>query len=76
MSPRLPVATSRKVIRALEQAGFFVHHTTGSHSILRHKTDTTKRVTVPMHNGDLKFGTLRELIKQSGIGIEAFIELL
>jgi predicted RNA binding protein YcfA (HicA-like mRNA interferase family) len=76
MSARLPVVTSRKVIKALEQAGFFVHHTTGSHSVLRHETDVTKRVTVPMHNGDLKIGTLRHLIKQSRLSVSEFSKLL
>ena len=76
MSARLPVTTSRKVVKALKQAGFFVHHTTGSHSVLRHQLDTTKRVTVPMHNSDLKVGTLRYLIKQSGLSVEDFIKLL
>lgn len=76
MSPRLPVTTGRKALRALEQGGFIVHHTTGSHHILRHATDFNRRVTVPMHPGDLKPGTVRHILKQSGLSLEAFIELL
>ena len=37
MSPKLPAVTPRKLIKALEKAGFEVHHVAGSHHILRHK---------------------------------------
>ena len=76
MSPRLPVTTSRKVIKALEQTGFFVHHETGSHAILRHQTDELRRITVPMHDKDLKPKTMRQIIKQSGLSVEKFSDLL
>lgn len=76
MSPGLPVATSRKVIQALTKAGFIEHHTTGSHVIMRHAVDTHRRVTVPMHNRDLKPGTLRQIIKQCGMSVEEFCEYL
>jgi predicted RNA binding protein YcfA (HicA-like mRNA interferase family) len=33
---KLPSLTPRKLIAALEKAGFIVHHVTGSHHILRH----------------------------------------
>ncbi|MGA2589149.1 MAG: type II toxin-antitoxin system HicA family toxin [Bryobacteraceae bacterium] len=35
-SQRLPVVKPKDVIRALERAGFFIHHSTGSHHILKH----------------------------------------
>jgi predicted RNA binding protein YcfA (HicA-like mRNA interferase family) len=76
MSERLPVSTPRKVIKALEQAGFFVHHQTGSHVIMRHQSDETRRVTIAMHGKDLKPKTMRQIIKQSGLSIEEFAQLL
>jgi predicted RNA binding protein YcfA (HicA-like mRNA interferase family) len=76
MSGGLPVATSRKVIKALERAGFIEHHATGSHAIMRHRIDHSLRVTVPMHNRDLKPGTLRQIVKQSGLSVEEFGKLL
>ena len=36
MNPRLPALTPRKVLRALQRRGFFIHHTTGSHYYLKH----------------------------------------
>jgi hypothetical protein len=37
MGQRLPAVKPKKeVVRALERAGFFIHHTTGSHYFLKH----------------------------------------
>jgi predicted RNA binding protein YcfA (HicA-like mRNA interferase family) len=76
MSSGLPVAPGRKILKALLQAGFIEHHRTGSHAILRHTTDQSRRITVPMHNRDLKPGTMRFIIKQSGLSMEEFAKLL
>ena len=76
MSPRLPALKPRVVIRALERAGFFLHHATGSHQILKHPDRSAARVTVPLHNRDLKRGTLGSIIKQAGLSPEEFLELL
>lgn len=35
--------------------------------ILHHKTDRTKRITIPMHNKDLKQKTLSSILQQAGI---------
>jgi predicted RNA binding protein YcfA (HicA-like mRNA interferase family) len=43
---------------------------------LRHAIDLARRVTVPTHNRDLKPGTLRQIIKQNGLSVEEFTELL
>lgn len=76
MSARLPALTPRTVMRALERAGFLVHHTTGSHYALRHPARPQLRVVVPYHNRDLKRSTLRSIIRQSGMTVEEFLELL
>ena len=76
MTGRLPSLRSKEVIRALERAGFFVTRTSGSHCRLVHRTDPTRKVTVPMHNEDLKRGTLRGIIAQAGLTVPEFLELL
>ena len=76
MSPRLPVVRPKAVIRALERAGFFIHHTSGSHYILKHPEHPELRVTVPFHNKDLKRKTLASIIEQAGYTTEEFIALL
>lgn len=73
---RPPVARSAQVIRALERTGFFVHHHTGGHAIMRHETDLARRVTVPNHSRDLKLGTMRAILKQSGLSVEELNNLL
>jgi predicted RNA binding protein YcfA (HicA-like mRNA interferase family) len=53
MSKRLPAAKPREVLRALARAGFLVHHTSGSHYVLKHAEKPILRV-VAYHNKDLK----------------------
>ena len=76
MSGKLPAITPRKLIKALEKAGFEVHHIAGSHHILRHKDGGKLRITVPFHNRDLKAGTLHRIIKDAGLGIDELLDLL
>jgi predicted RNA binding protein YcfA (HicA-like mRNA interferase family) len=59
MTDRLPSLRPRDVIRALQRAGFVVARTSGSHCRLIHQSDASRKVTVPIHNEDLKRGTLR-----------------
>jgi predicted RNA binding protein YcfA (HicA-like mRNA interferase family) len=76
MKQTLPVIRPKQLIRALERAGFIVHHVTGSHYILKHQAKPMIRVTVPFHNRDLKRGTLQSIVKQAGITNEEFLDLL
>lgn len=73
MSKKLPVLKPKKVIKALERSGFRLHHTTGSHYILK---KGKLRITVAYHNKDLKPGTLAAIIKQAGLTVEEFLDLL
>jgi predicted RNA binding protein YcfA (HicA-like mRNA interferase family) len=76
MSPRLPALRPRQVLRALQRAGFFIHHTTGGHHILKHPDKPHLRVTLPFHNKDLKRRTLDSIIEQAGLTTEEFRRLL
>lgn len=76
MSERLPSLTPRAVLRALERAGFFLHHATGSHRALRHPDKPHVRVVVPYHNRDLKRATLRSIIRQAEMTVEEFLGFL
>jgi len=72
----LPVLRPREVVRALEKAGFFLHHQTGSPAVLRHRSDPLPRVTVPMHARDIKRGTLRAIVRSAGMAVEEFVRHL
>ena len=63
----MPSITSKKLFRFLKQRGFYVSRQSGSHMILHHDTDITKRVTLPLHNKGLKAGTLSSILKQAGV---------
>ena len=76
MSQRLPAIKPKAVIRALQRAGFFIHHTSGSHHILKHPSKPQLRVTVAMHNKELKRKTLASIIEQTGFTTDEFIALL
>jgi predicted RNA binding protein YcfA (HicA-like mRNA interferase family) len=76
MSQRLPALRPRRVLQALQRAGFYVHHTTGSHYVLKHPDRPALRVTLPYHNKDLKRRTLTSIIEQAGMTIDEFIRLL
>jgi predicted RNA binding protein YcfA (HicA-like mRNA interferase family) len=72
----LPVVRPRQLIRALERAGFFVHHIRGSHHYLRHPDKPGVLVSVPVHNRDLKRGTLRAILREAGLTSDELRDLL
>ena len=72
--PKLPVV-SGKVVKALAKIGYEIDHQTGNHVILRQKETPYRRLTVPKHN-ELAKGTLRAVIRQAGLTVEEFVELL
>jgi predicted RNA binding protein YcfA (HicA-like mRNA interferase family) len=76
MNQRLPVLRPRHVLRALQRAGFFVHHTTGSHHLLKHPDKPHLRVTLLFHNKDLKRRTLAAIRDQVGLTAEDFQQFL
>ncbi|MBF8303379.1 MAG: hypothetical protein HW396_1660 [Candidatus Dadabacteria bacterium] len=76
MSPPLPSLKPKEVLRALQRAGFYIHHQTGSHIILKHPSHPSKRVVLPYHNKDLKRGTLQSILKQAGLSLDDFLSCL
>jgi len=72
---RLPTLHSRKIIKALEQAGFVFDRQTGSHFILRHPI-SKKTTCVPKHGKDVKRSLMKEIIQQAGLSEEEFRKLL
>jgi len=70
---KLPALKPKEVIKVLERAGFSFARQKGSHRIY---VKGNIGITVPYHNKDLKKGTLRHIIKQSGLTVEKFLKLL
>jgi predicted RNA binding protein YcfA (HicA-like mRNA interferase family) len=72
---RLPVASARDAIKAFGRVGYEVDHQTGSHVVLRQSKAPHRRLTVPKHS-EIAKGTLRALIREAGMTVEAFAALL
>jgi predicted RNA binding protein YcfA (HicA-like mRNA interferase family) len=73
--PKLPVVSGIEVVKALSKVGYEIDHQTGGHFILRQKEYPHRRLTVPNHK-EIAKGTLRAIIRQSGLTVEQFVELL
>ena len=72
MTPALPVLRPKRIVRALERAGFYVHHSSGSHVQMKHRD----KPELPYHSVDVPIGTLNSIIRQTGLTREEFVALL
>lgn len=72
--PKLPVVSARECISALEKIGFRIRRQKGSHITLI-RDEPYRRVTVPNHK-EIKSGMLRRIIRDAGITVEEFSDLL
>jgi predicted RNA binding protein YcfA (HicA-like mRNA interferase family) len=75
MSSVLPSVRGRQVVRALERAGFQFRRQRGSHQIYQHGS-SGRRVSLPVHSGDVPRGTLRQVLRDADLSVERFLELL
>jgi predicted RNA binding protein YcfA (HicA-like mRNA interferase family) len=70
---KLPFLKPRRVVRALERAGFTLRKSKSSH---RTYVKGSLRVTIPYHSADIRPGTLRSIIEQAGMTVEEFLNHL
>lgn len=71
---KLPVISGAACVKAFETIGFVIVRQRGSHIILvREEPRTT--VSIPDHK-ELDRGTLRSIIRQVGLSVDEFVELL
>jgi predicted RNA binding protein YcfA (HicA-like mRNA interferase family) len=70
----LPQISGRECVKALDKVGFYIKRQQGSHIVLR-RDDPFGQVVVPNHK-TLDRGTLRAIIRQAGLGVDEFINLL
>lgn len=67
----LPRVSGREVVVALARLGYEKDRQKGSHIVLRQATHPHRRLVVPDHKEVAK-GTLRAIIKQTGLTVEEF----
>ena len=71
---RLPRISGRDCVKALGKVGFYLKRQQGSHLILR-RDNPFAQVVVPNHK-ELDRGTLRAIIRQAGLSVNEFVQLL
>lgn len=71
---KLPVVSTRECVKALQKIGFYVVRQRGSHITLR-RDDPPTRITVPNHK-TIKPGMLRRIVRDAGLTVAEFIDLL
>jgi predicted RNA binding protein YcfA (HicA-like mRNA interferase family) len=73
---KMPSLDYKKVIRALQRAGFVVVRQRGSHIRLqKHLDDKVIKLTVPAHT-PIKRSTLSHIVKNAGLTVEEFMEFI
>ena len=71
---KLPQISGRDCAKALEKTGFYIKRQRGSLIILR-RDEPFAQVVVPDHKM-LDRGTLRAIIRHSGVSVDEFLNLL
>lgn len=72
---KLPVVSGQDVIKALAKIGYAFDHQRGSHMVLRQDFEPFRRVTIPNHK-EIAKGTLRKIIRETGLTVDEFVKLL
>jgi len=72
---KLPVVSGAEAVKVFGKVGYEFDEQHGSHMILRQTGSPHRRLSVPNHK-ELAKGTLRELIRESGLTVEEFVGLL
>lgn len=73
---KLPAISGKQLLSALKKAGFEEVRQKGSHVALRKITPgKTYRTIIPLHR-ELAKGTLRDILKQSGVTKDELVKLL
>jgi predicted RNA binding protein YcfA (HicA-like mRNA interferase family) len=72
---KLPVVSGIQAAKAFQKLGYERDEQHGSHMILRHAKPPHRRLSVPNHK-ELAKGTLRALLREAGLTVDEFVELL
>jgi len=72
--PTIPSLRPREVERILLKAGCIKHTTKSGHRTYKHPEKKWK-TTVAFHSKTIPTGTLRAIIKQSGMTVDTFLSL-
>jgi predicted RNA binding protein YcfA (HicA-like mRNA interferase family) len=71
----LPRVSGREVVAALSKIGYRLDRQKGSHMVLRQDAAPHRRRASPDHR-EIAKGTLRAIIREAGLTVEEFRDLL
>lgn len=72
---KLPVVSGQDMVKALGKIGYAFDHQRGSHIVLRQTFEPFRRVTIPNHR-EIAKGTLRKIIRETGLTVDDLVNLL
>ncbi len=72
---KIPRISGREVVAALTKIGYRKDRQKGSHIVIRQIDYPHRRIVVPDHR-EIAKGTLRKIIKQAGLTVDEFKQLL
>jgi predicted RNA binding protein YcfA (HicA-like mRNA interferase family) len=71
----IPALTGKKIIKALEKAGFVVIRIKRSHHFLSHPD--SRKTVVPIHSGEtIGKGLFAQILKDCDLTLDEFLKLL
>ena len=77
MSPRAPRLTGKQLEKAILQAGWYLHHSRGSHFYYRHPEYLGKQITIPFHAREMSpQKTLKSILDQADLTLEELAKFL
>lgn len=71
--PKLRVLSAPEVCRILQNHGFYKARQSGSHIVMKKATAEGERVVIVPNHTELRRGTLKSVIEQSGLSRELFM---
>jgi predicted RNA binding protein YcfA (HicA-like mRNA interferase family) len=77
VNPRRPRVTGKELESAIIRAGWYLHHSRGSHFYYRHPERPGKQITLPIHAGEIiPQKTLKSILEQAELTWEELVKLL
>ena len=71
--PKLPQIRPKRLIQALERAGFQTVRQKGSHVQMK---NGNLLATIPVHPGDVAPATLRSILRQAKLSVDDLLKLI
>jgi predicted RNA binding protein YcfA (HicA-like mRNA interferase family) len=71
--PKLRVLSAREICRILQEHGFVKSRQSGSHIVMRKQTTDGGRTVIVPNHVEIRRGTLKSIIEQSGLQHSLFM---